>query len=138
MAVFGLGLGVMMQPITLAVQNAMPPQDIGVATSSATFFRQMGGTAGTAVFLSVLFSTVGDKIKRRLPAAARRRAFQQALHDPACSPTRPTSRSSGCCSGGGEVGGSALNDTSFRPARRRRCWPGRSRSASPTRWTWSS
>jgi len=40
MAVFGFGLGNVMQPITLAVQNAMPPQDIGVATSSATFFRQ--------------------------------------------------------------------------------------------------
>jgi hypothetical protein len=41
-----------MQPLTLAVQNAVPPQDMGVATSSATFFRQMGGTLGTAVFLS--------------------------------------------------------------------------------------
>ena len=51
-----------MQTLTLAVQNAVPPQDMGVATASATFFRQIGGTAGTAIFLSVLFSTVGDKI----------------------------------------------------------------------------
>ncbi|MGH8938062.1 MAG: MDR family MFS transporter, partial [Actinomycetes bacterium] len=59
---FGLGLGFNMQPLVLAVQNAVPPRDMGVATSSATFFRQMGGTLGTAVFLSVLFSTVSDKI----------------------------------------------------------------------------
>src|SRR2546421_695339 len=71
MALFGLGLGNVMQPITLAVQNAMPPRDIGVATSSATFFRQMGGTAGTAVVLSVLFSTLSDKIGGAVPAAPR-------------------------------------------------------------------
>ena len=67
-----------MQPLVLAVQNAVPPQDMGVATSSATFFRQMGGTLGTAVFLSVLFSTVPDKIigafrARRRPRPSRPR-----------------------------------------------------------------
>ncbi|MBA2695604.1 MAG: MFS transporter, partial [Actinobacteria bacterium] len=56
MLFFGLGLGGNMQPLTLAVQNAVPAQMIGVATSSATFTRQMGGTLGTAVFLSLLFS----------------------------------------------------------------------------------
>ncbi|MFI7585939.1 MDR family MFS transporter [Spongisporangium articulatum] len=61
--VFGLGLGFNMQTLVLAIQNAVPPQDMGVATGSATFFRQMGGTLGTAVFLSVLFSTVGGNIK---------------------------------------------------------------------------
>ena len=55
------------------VQNAVPPQDMGVATSSATFFRQMGGTLGTAVFLSILFSTVGDKHRRGVPRRRRRR-----------------------------------------------------------------
>jgi EmrB/QacA subfamily drug resistance transporter len=81
-AVFGLGLGFNMQPLVLAVQNAVPPQDMGVATSSATFFRQMGGTLGTAVFLSVLFSTVGDRIKTAFGTAAQTPAFQQALADP--------------------------------------------------------
>ena len=65
--IFGLGIGNIMQPITLATQNAMPPRDIGVATSSATFFRQMGGTLGVAVFLSVLFSTVWQQHHPRLP-----------------------------------------------------------------------
>jgi hypothetical protein len=80
--VFGLGLGFNMQTLVVAIQNAVPPQDMGVATSSATFFRQMGGTIGTAVFLSVLFSTVGDKIKTAFTAAAGTPSFQQALADP--------------------------------------------------------
>ncbi|MEV5872932.1 DHA2 family efflux MFS transporter permease subunit [Streptomyces sp. NPDC052101] len=83
MALFGIGLSGCMQILTLAVQNAVEPKDMGVATASATFFRQMGGTAGTAVFLSVLFSTVGDKISSAFRAAAGTPAFQAAVHDPA-------------------------------------------------------
>src|SRR5436190_19718725 len=78
-AVFGIGLGFNMQPLTLAVQNAVPPQDMGVATSSATFFRQMGGTLGTAVFLSVLFNAVPDKIRGAIQADS---AFQAAVRSP--------------------------------------------------------
>jgi EmrB/QacA subfamily drug resistance transporter len=80
---FGLGLGFNMQTLVLAIQNAVPPQDMGVATSSATFFRQMGGTLGTAVFLSVLFGSVVGNIKDAFAAAAKTPAFQQALSDPA-------------------------------------------------------
>ncbi|MFF5662245.1 MFS transporter [Streptomyces griseofuscus] len=83
MALFGLGLSGCMQILTLAVQNSVEPKDMGVATASATFFRQMGGTAGTAIFLSVLFSTVGDKISSAFRSAAQTPAFQAALHDPA-------------------------------------------------------
>ena len=61
MVVLGLGLGQLMQTLTIAAQNSVEPRDIGVATSSATFFRQMGGTAGVAIFLSVLFTTLADK-----------------------------------------------------------------------------
>ena len=81
--VFGLGLGFTMQPLVLAVQNAVPVRDMGVATSSSLFFRQMGGTLGTAVFLSILFSTVGDNIKAAFTTAVKTPAFQQALADPA-------------------------------------------------------
>lgn len=63
MFLLGVGLGNCMQPLTLIVQNAVPPREIGVATSAATFFRQLGGTLGVAVFLSILFSTVGDNIQ---------------------------------------------------------------------------
>ncbi len=82
MLFLGLGLGQCMQPLTIIVQNAVPPREIGVATSSATFFRQLGGTLGVAVFLSLLFSTLGDNIKSAFSAAAREPAFQQALSDP--------------------------------------------------------
>ena len=70
MLAFGMGLGFNFQPLTLAVQNAVPPQQIGVATSTATFTRQIGGALGTAVFLSILFSTAGEKITAALRAAA--------------------------------------------------------------------
>jgi EmrB/QacA subfamily drug resistance transporter len=83
MVLIGWGLGGNMQPLTLAVQNAMPPQDMGVATASATFFRQMGGTAGTAVFLSVLFAVLPNRIVGSFGAAATDPAFTAALRDPA-------------------------------------------------------
>ncbi len=76
---FGLGLGMNMQTLVLAIQNAVPPQDMGVATSSATFFRQMGGTLGTAVFLSVLFNAVPDKIRAAIEGDS---AFQSAVRSP--------------------------------------------------------
>jgi len=66
MMVFGLGLGLNMQSIVLAMQNAVDPRDMGVATSAVTFFRQVGGTLGTAVFLSILFTHAADNIPREL------------------------------------------------------------------------
>lgn len=62
MIVMGLGLGQMMQTLTIASQNSVEARDIGVATSSATFFRQMGGTLGVAVFLSILFNNMTDRV----------------------------------------------------------------------------
>ncbi len=83
MVFFGLGLGFNFQPLTLAVQNAVPPQQIGVATSTATFTRQIGGTIGTAVFLTVLFSLVPDRIASAFRTVAPTAEFQSALRDPA-------------------------------------------------------
>ena len=51
MVMIGLGLGQLMQTTMVASQNSVAARDIGVATSSATFFRQMGGTFGVAVFM---------------------------------------------------------------------------------------
>jgi EmrB/QacA subfamily drug resistance transporter len=82
MVFFGVGLGFNFQPLTLAVQNAVSPRLIGVATSAATFTRQIGGTLGTAVFLSILFTTVPDNISAALAKAAPTKEFQGALHDP--------------------------------------------------------
>jgi EmrB/QacA subfamily drug resistance transporter len=63
MVVIGMGLGQLMQTLTLAAQNAVEARDIGVATSSSMFFRQMGGTLGVAVFISILFNRLPDTIK---------------------------------------------------------------------------
>ena len=112
-AVFGIGLGFNMQPLTLAVQNAVPPQDMGVATSSATFFRQMGGTLGTAVFLSLLFSTVGDRIASAFRTDAATAAFQAALKDPQVLADPTNRRVVGAVTNGGGLPKGALDDTSF-------------------------
>lgn len=79
MFIVGIGIGNCMQPLTIIVQNAVPPHEIGVATSAATFFRQVGGTMGVAIFLSILFSTVGDKIADAFKVAAP--GIQQAVKD---------------------------------------------------------
>jgi EmrB/QacA subfamily drug resistance transporter len=63
MVVIGMGLGQLMQTLTLAAQNAVEARDIGVATSSSMFFRQMGGTLGVAVFISILFNRLPETIK---------------------------------------------------------------------------
>ncbi|MFB8008362.1 MFS transporter [Nocardia sp. NPDC056000] len=60
--IIGLGLGGCMQTLIIAVQNAGPRSDMGVSTASATFFRQVGGTLGVAVFLTILFNLLPNKI----------------------------------------------------------------------------
>jgi EmrB/QacA subfamily drug resistance transporter len=81
MGLMGLGLGGNMQPVILAVQNAASPREIGVSTSAVAFFRSMGGTLGAAVFLSILFSTLPDKIRSAFGVAAATPEFQQALRE---------------------------------------------------------
>ncbi len=80
---FGLGLGFCMQPLTLSMQMAVPPKDMGVGTSTAAFFRSMGGTVGTAVFISMLFANAADKIGSAMTAAAKDPAYLAVLKDPA-------------------------------------------------------
>ncbi len=82
MLLLGYGLGNCMQPLLLILQSAVPPRDIGVATSSATFFRQIGGTIGVAVFLSILFGQVSGHIGHSLESESKTPAFQQAVQHP--------------------------------------------------------
>jgi EmrB/QacA subfamily drug resistance transporter len=111
---FGLGLGFNMQTLVLAIQNAVPPQDMGVATSSATFFRQMGGTLGTAIFLSVLFNGLPDKIAGAFRSAAATPEFQSAVTDPAVRANPANKPVLEMLTGGGSGGTTqALNDSSF-------------------------
>jgi len=67
-----------MQSLVLAMQNAVPAADMGVASSSSTFFRTVGGTLGTAIFLSILFSLAGPKISHQYEKAAHTPAFLAA------------------------------------------------------------
>ncbi|WP_323097327.1 MDR family MFS transporter [Intrasporangium sp. YIM S08009] len=112
---FGIGLGFNFQPLTLAVQNAVPRRDIGVATSSATFTRQIGGTLGTAVFLSILFSQAGTKIAEAFQSAARSPEFIAAVRNPTGGdPQANAAFVAGVQKGGGGgAGASALQDSSF-------------------------
>ncbi len=111
MLFFGMGLGFNFQPLTLAVQNAVPPNQIGVATSTATFTRQIGGALGTAVFLSILFSTAGEKITSALRAAVPTADFQAALADPANAAVAAQLKASQAGGGGAATG--VLQDSSF-------------------------
>ncbi|MBD3752918.1 MAG: MFS transporter, partial [Micrococcales bacterium] len=63
MLLLGLGLGQLMQTLTIASQNSVGARDMGVATSASTFFRQIGGTAGTAVLLSLLFTVLPTNVQ---------------------------------------------------------------------------
>ncbi|WIB27114.1 MDR family MFS transporter [Curtobacterium sp. MCSS17_015] len=83
MFLIGLGLGQLMQTLTLAAQNSVSPRDIGVATSAATFFRQIGGTMGTAVLLSVLFSLMPTNITGALQNETDLKSALNAALDPA-------------------------------------------------------
>ena len=77
--VLGLGLGMVMQVLVLAVQNAVDRSVMGVATSGSTMFRQIGGSIGVALFGTIFASRVHVELAHRLPAArtSRRRSTPQ-------------------------------------------------------------
>jgi predicted MFS family arabinose efflux permease len=62
MVILGIGLGLTMQTLILAVQNVVRLTELGVATSSVTFFRSMGGAIGVAVFGAVFNNLLADRI----------------------------------------------------------------------------
>jgi EmrB/QacA subfamily drug resistance transporter len=62
MFVMGLGLGMTMQVLVIAVQNSVDRSHMGVATSSVQFFRQMGGAFGTAIFGAVMSSRLAHHL----------------------------------------------------------------------------
>jgi DNA-binding MarR family transcriptional regulator len=62
MFVLGLGLGLVMQVLVLAVQNAVDYHDLGVATSGATLFRSIGGSVGTAALGAVFSNRLADNL----------------------------------------------------------------------------
>ncbi|WP_320068187.1 MDR family MFS transporter [Micromonospora sp. RTGN7] len=69
MVVIGVGLGLSMQSLILAVQNAIDVRDLGAGTSAATFFRSLGGSFGVAILGAVLSSRLTGQLADRLPGA---------------------------------------------------------------------
>jgi EmrB/QacA subfamily drug resistance transporter len=71
MVVLGLGLGMVMQVLVLAVQNAVEYRYLGVATSGSTLFRQVGGSIGVAIFGAIFTNRLAHELATRLPRGAR-------------------------------------------------------------------
>jgi DNA-binding MarR family transcriptional regulator len=67
MVLLGLGLGMVMQVLVLAVQNAVDYRLLGVATAGSTLFRQVGGSIGVAAFGAIFANRLHDELAARLP-----------------------------------------------------------------------
>ena len=67
MLILGIGIGLVMQILVTAVQNAVDPGDVGAATAGTNFFRSVGGSFGTAVF-GAIFS---NELPRQLASATK-------------------------------------------------------------------
>jgi EmrB/QacA subfamily drug resistance transporter len=70
MLVLGLGLGLVMQVLVLAAQNAVDYEHLGVASSGSTLFRQIGGSIGVAVFGAIFANQLASNLADRLPPGA--------------------------------------------------------------------
>jgi EmrB/QacA subfamily drug resistance transporter len=70
MVVLGVGIGLVMQVLILAAQNASLRRDMGVTTSTVTFFRSVGGSVGIAVFGSIFNTQLASQLASRVPGAA--------------------------------------------------------------------
>ncbi|MFF2407520.1 MFS transporter [Streptomyces sp. NPDC058092] len=69
-AVLGIGIGLIMPVLVLAVQNSVQPADLGSATSANNYFRQIGGSVGAAVFGTLFAGRLADALAVRLPSGA--------------------------------------------------------------------
>jgi MFS family permease len=67
--VAGIGIGPTLAVFTIIVQNAVPWQQLGVATSNLTFFRQVGGSVGLAIAGTIFGSTLATEAPRQVVAA---------------------------------------------------------------------
>ena len=79
MVIVGLGLGPSQSLVNLVVQAAFPMSQIGVATSSTQFFRQIGNTVGVAVFGTLLTLNLTAELPEQVPMLAQAQTSGQAL-----------------------------------------------------------
>ncbi|WP_443073933.1 MFS transporter [Streptomyces sp. NBC_01456] len=70
MGVLGLGIGLVLPVLVLAVQNSVRPADLGTATSATHYFRQIGGSAGAALFGTLFADRLARRLGDRLPRSA--------------------------------------------------------------------
>ncbi|HAM26909.1 MAG TPA: MFS transporter [Microbacteriaceae bacterium] len=68
LAIMGLGLGMSMQILILVVQNSFPVSQVGTATASNNFFRQIGSSLGSAIVGSLFVSRLTELLSANLPA----------------------------------------------------------------------
>jgi len=113
MLLTGLGLGQLMQTLTLASQNAVGPRDMGVATSASTFFRQIGGTVGTAVIFSVIFTRWPLNIATAFDTASVKDGLAVAMADPEVLADPDNAQILGILKDPSAAAGSVSGDTSF-------------------------
>lgn len=71
MGLLGLGIGLVMPVLVLAVQNSVRPADLGTATSTNNYFRQIGGSVGAALFGTLFADRLARRLGERLPKSAR-------------------------------------------------------------------
>ena len=89
MLVIGLGLGLMYQTYVLAVQNAVPPREMGIATASVQFFRSIGATFAVAALGGILASRLHGELAAQLGSAAKTVNPQLLLQSPATASHLP-------------------------------------------------
>ncbi|MFE7108781.1 MDR family MFS transporter [Streptomyces sp. NPDC057575] len=86
MLVLGVGIGLAMQVLTIAVQNTVDYADLGTATSGVTFFRTLGSSFGTAVFGTIYANALKPNLTEGVAAAARAGGDPATLAKAAQSP----------------------------------------------------
>ena len=70
MVIVGTGLGLVMQVMTVAVQNSVERAVLGVSTSTLSFFRSVGGSFGVAVFGAIFNARLATELSQRVPEGA--------------------------------------------------------------------
>ncbi len=83
MLILGFGLGLVMQVLVLAVQNAVPYAQLGVATSSATLFRSIGGSLGTAILGAIFSNRLANELAAALPSSPSAEGLSSGQINPA-------------------------------------------------------
>ena len=83
MVVFGVGLGLVMQVLVVAVQNSVSYEELGTATSGVTFFRMIGGSFGTAVFGAIFANVLTGDLVRYLHGVALPHDISAQIDNPA-------------------------------------------------------